>query len=1149
MRAPLLLLAASLHFALPSRAAPPLLEIPHGQLGIPGNRVLPNFLLGLSLTYADAGAAYRGEYSAGTEYDGYFNPRMCYRYARNGYFSISKPADALRACGGDSFSGSLLNWASMSKLDLLRLALTGGDRAIDERGQTVLQRAWLPDGAFHPDFYAHPVRFPRKSITDPKAVTPYGGGAVYITSCRNRIVFGRAVTGASCDSEAAKNLGAFDVRVQVCEKADSQSRPALCVKYKGGFKPEGAIQENSGRMRIGVMGYLTDFGKEDRNLYGAALRAPLSSGAEWDSETGILGTGGAINYINLMGRSAPGRAGAYKAGDPGAELFYESLRYLQGRAPSPGVPAVASDDGLAVWNSREDPRTASCQAASIAMIGHASFELDRYVPGNSESAREDAARPSDRFNGTFDVMAATRRVGELEGLDRLDLRGDGPDGAGSYYLAGAAWWAHSNAVRKDSSLGVATLALELEVPAKQASPLYLASKYGSSTGLFSGADPRAIAPAVRQLLAAGRYPHGEIPAQAVAGRSYVVQASYDRANSSGTLRRYGLSAGTAASSTAPDWDAAQAMPAAEERKIYTLADDGTTVEFRHDALPETEGLDKDTVDYLRGARTREIGQPNGVFRRRTGILGDIVHSVPMLVGAPSASVQAADYAKFYAAASKRRSAVYVGANDGMLHAFDADTGAEMFAYVPNALLPALHELTRPGYIHRAYVDGSPGHGEALVNGKWRTVLVSGMGTGARGVFALDITDPSHFGSGLGALWEFTERDDPSIGHVRSAPQIAKFQVGTKSGQPVFRHFAVVASGFNNYEAKASADAARGALFLLSLDKPTGDPWELDVNYYKLVTPISDAGKANALAPPGFALSANGSVRYAYAGDLQGNLWRFDFSGKPSSWQKAVGPGNKNAPLFVARDAAGRRQPISHAPRVVYAPGSGYIVLFGTGSFIENADADPASFGPQSFYGIRDSTRKPAVLVAGRDDLVQRVLAGQGPYTVTGEALLFEGANARKGWYFDYPNARQQGERAAATPLLASGTLIADTLSPGTDACKAPTVRTYVVDAVSGLAYTTDGNAASGQQTGDIVRSEVYLSALMLDLGMVADTREPTGGAMATRTVGIVRMGVRGKLEAPLQVKVKVPTRRVSWREVANWQELHEKARRPGRKGK
>ena len=285
------------------------------------------------------------------------------------------------------------------------------------------------------------------------------------------------------------------------------------------------------------------------------------------------------------------------------------------------------------------------------------------------------------------------------------------------------------------------------------------------TGFFSAADPHALVPSVRELFAAARLPKGEIVAGGASAADYIVQASYDRQQSSGNLRRYGVARGKDGEisiATVPAWDAAQVLPSPSTRKIYTSVYDsdgrGAMVEFRWASLPQAQralfdiagdGAGEARVDFLRGDRSRETGNAGGIFRRRSSALGDIVRSIPAIAGAPSASVQGAGYVNFHASARKRRAAVYVGANDGMLHAFDAASGVELFAYVPAALHSSLADLTTPGYVHRPYVDASAGRGEALVGGKWRTVLASGMGMGARGVFALDVTDPANFSEGWG----------------------------------------------------------------------------------------------------------------------------------------------------------------------------------------------------------------------------------------------------------------------------------------------------------------------------------------------------------------------------------------------------------------
>lgn len=630
---------------------------------------------------------------------------------------------------------------------------------------------------------------------------------------------------------------------------------------------------------------------------------------------------------------------------------------------------------------------------------------------------------------------------------------------------------------------------------------------------------------------------GRQPGRQAAGNGLLIESSFEATGWSGALsvRALAIGAGGAIEIGAtPLWEAGALLGAgaAAQRHIYTLVrTPDRTLPFTWEGLPAAERawLDADgqgaaRLAYLRGERGGEIGQPGGVFRRRAGILGDAPRGVPLLVGAPSVAGQGPGYAAFHQRYKARAGAIYLGANDGMLHAFAARDGAELFAYVPNALLPALAQLSEPDYRHRPYVDASAGQGEALVGGAWRSVLVSGMGMGARGVFALDISDPQAFG---GALWEFSGTDDPAIGHVGAAPQVAKLQVGSARGVPQYRYFAVVPSGVNNYGTGTGRTDAGGALFLLALDKPATERWKEGANYYKLDAPAAQPTQANALAAPALVAGADGSTRYAYAGDLQGRLWRFDFSGKPPYSSHAV---------FTARDDDGRRQPITEAPRVVFAPGGGHLVLFGTGKLIEDADLEPSGFAAQSFYAVRDPSD-----AAGRADLARRTLSGDTDVVVKGDEFAYSGAGAKQGWYFDFPQSRTDGERLAASAVLAGGAVFVTSIVPGRVACAAPATRTYALDTLSGFAFNAAGVAVSDAATGTLTHAAPGTLPLLLELGAVTGARGATGGAGAVRTIGVLHLNGDAAAPTAEQIAIHLPARRLSWREIANWQELHDAA--------
>ncbi|MES2317715.1 MAG: PilC/PilY family type IV pilus protein [Pseudomonadota bacterium] len=1183
----------ALMFAATAAAAPPL-EVPYGQLR--QAPYPPNFLLNLALTVDDAGAAYRDKYASGVDYAGYFDPGLCYSYPlksagnapqqpdldpRTGYFSPLKAADARHGCGGDSFSGNLMNWASASTLDLLRYGLTGGDRVIDEKGLTVLQRAWLPDGAAHADFYAHPVYFPRKWIgaADAAAATPFRAGTLFIVSCRNRILFSATSKGSSCDAPrfgagnkrlvSDKYFGEFNVRVSVCGATDSAARPGLCQSYGSAFKPQGAMQQAAPGMRIGVMSYLS--ASTEPAPYGGALRVALGDiGAEFEPASGVARTPGAIDVVNRLGRSNPARTGSYAVGDPGAELYYEALRYLQARPPSVAAPG-ATDDGLPVADSRADPVLAACQRNIIATIGHPAFAGDRTVPGNTLALAGDTARDADTFAGPrFDVMQAARRVGEFEADPARKLGNPAPradllhldtlgDGAGSFYLAGAAYWAHVNPVRPDKAIKVDSFSLELGAGAKAgSSALYLAAKYGAfddrnadgnpfinsgewsqdgavPTHFYPALRPQAVADAVRALFAGAGPLRAEIAGPAALWRTreeaFIIQTSAGRAS----VRRHALAVsadGDVSIAANAAWDAAERLAGKPEaRKIYTLADGAVpaTLPFDWASLPaglrkllDADGRGEARTAYLRGERRRELGQSGGWFRKRDGVLGDVVHSVPLIVGAPPASVTGDGHEAYRKQAGGRGTTVYVGANDGMLHAFAAADGAELFAYVPRALVAALAGSADPAFLARPFVDGSAGQGDALINGRWRTVLVSGMGMGARGVFALDISAPAAFDQGMGALWEFTDKDDPAIGFVHAAPQIVKLNTAPPGKLPVYRYFAIVPSAINSLAADGN-----GALFLLALDKPAAQKWQAGVNYYRIATTGANAAQPNALSAPGLVTAADGSATLAYAGDLQGRLWRFDLAATSARL------------LFSARDDNGRAQPIVHAPKPVFAPGGGYLVLFGTGKLIEQADLLPASFSPQSMYAIHDRLKDP---VGSRNALARRTLSGTASYAVAGERIDYFAPDAKRGWYADFPNSGGDGERAAASPATFGGTVLFDTVLPGADPCARPGARLYVLDALNGMVAGADGASGPAFVTGERAASSDLLPALLMELSVATGQRDATGSATATRSFTVIRgAAAKGAASKAHKVSVRFAARRMGWREVANWQELHDAA--------
>ncbi len=553
--------------------------------------------------------------------------------------------------------------------------------------------------------------------------------------------------------------------------------------------------------------------------------------------------------------------------------------------------------------------------------------------------------------------------------------------------------------------------------------------------------------------------------------SKVYQARFNSNDWSGQLLSYPIDFNGNISPT-PDWDSGQRIntQAPASRQILTWNTDPVAasagVPFAWASLSTAQQTALDTnsakandgkgaarLAWLRGDATDE-GTSAGKFRRRpVSKLGDIVNSNPQYVGAPSAGYWQNNYAQFRQNHISREPVIYVGANDGMLHAFrasGADAGKELFAYMPSSVYGKISHLTDQAYSHRYYVDGTPAVGDAIVNSSWSTVLVGGLGAGGQGLFALDVTDPTAVDEASApskVLWEFTDADDADLGFTFGQPQIVQMANG--------KWAVIVSNGYNNkngdLEDTHQSATGRAALFILFLDRTPGSrTWTLGTHYVKLVTSAGSTARPNGLANPFPAdVDADGKVDYIYAGDLEGNLWKFDVSSiSPGSWAIA----NGGSPLFQAVDPSGNPQPITSSVEVMRHPLGGYLVLFGTGSYIEPADPSPP-YQRQSFYGIWDK----GATVAGRTSLTQQtVLAervvGSSVVRVTSDNLVDWGT--KRGWYLDFPQAgtplAETGERVVYAPQIRFGRVVFPTLIPSTSPCdKGGTSWLMELDAVSG----------------------------------------------------------------------------------------------------
>ena len=550
-----------------------------------------------------------------------------------------------------------------------------------------------------------------------------------------------------------------------------------------------------------------------------------------------------------------------------------------------------------------------------------------------------------------------------------------------------------------------------------------------------------------------------------------------------------------------------------------------------------DGLGSDRVDFLRG-------QAVAGFRVRNNKLGDIIHSSPLFVGSPQAGYLDADYATFASAMRDRDPVIYVGANDGMLHGFNAETGAEVIAYVPSPVYPQLSRLTHPDYgqtllPHRFLVDGSPMAADVEVSGNWMTLLAGGLNSGGQGYYALDISDPSAFAeTGSAAantlLWEFTDEDDADLGYTYNQPlvnydtwqsaQIAKMNNG--------RWAVIVGNGYNNTEADGNASATgHAALFVIYVDGGVDGTWSA-TDYTKIDTGAGSVETPNGLATPKpIDIDGDGDVDIAYAGDLQGNLWKFDLTdAAASNWSADA--------LYAAVDSAGNAQPITTAVMALHHPKGGFVVGFGTGKYLELADL--SSVEPQTLYGIWDSSLSGSVspVSGGRANLVEQTVlavttAYNTDYRVTSnKAVDF---STKKGWFMDLPTS---GERVGYNPIVRDRRFVFVTLVPDVDPCAAGgsgwvMELDYVTGSrLPGSPFDVNGDSAVSNldlvdYSADGETHQVPASGVSLDIGIPTT---PTVIGRDQRTEFKVISGSTGDLATLLEGKSAV-SGRLSWKQI------------------
>jgi hypothetical protein len=475
------------------------------------------------------------------------------------------------------------------------------------------------------------------------------------------------------------------------------------------------------------------------------------------------------------------------------------------------------------------------------------------------------------------------------------------------------------------------------------------------------------------------------------GYELVYKTDYEKINWTGNVHAYPVSASGTVNTSADFWsDGANSVinqQSYTSRIIVTMnGSSGVPFEWANLSAAQQTALGTATtgpqiLNFVRGDRSNET--PNGAnFRARAATLGDILHSRP------------------YYLANNGNPVLFVGANDGMLHAIDARTngGSELWAYVPSMLIPNLKNLTVTPYVHTYFVDGGLNVGNVTINSAARTVLVSELGAGGQGLFALDITNPiptSENTAAANALWEITNTtingvastSYANLGYTYGTPVIAK----ANTGQSVV----VIGNGYN----------ATGASTLYVIDAGSG----------ALIKAITTSGAPNGgLSSPGcYDANGDGTIDYCYAGDIDGKLWKFDLSSaSAASWSAKL--------LYTTSPA----QAITMAPSITAHPNGGVMLNFGTGRVF--ATADSTDVGTYYAYGIWDYPPLPNGTTAPSTLLTQTLQEndysfGTSPNVTTTRARVVTTSNTPNwavnlGWQVALPTA---GERIVSDTVFTS----------------------------------------------------------------------------------------------------------------------------------
>lgn len=484
-----------------------------------------------------------------------------------------------------------------------------------------------------------------------------------------------------------------------------------------------------------------------------------------------------------------------------------------------------------------------------------------------------------------------------------------------------------------------------------------------------------------------------------------------------------------------------------------------------------------------------------------GLLGDVLNADPayfsyqdlgyskLPTSGPDSG--ASSYAQYVEDGKSRTPMIYVGANDGMLHGLDALTGAETMAFLPAAIYrdwndannngvdddgPANQEnkllnLTDPNYVHRYFVDGSAGVWDAYNGSSWGSYLVGALGRGGRSVYAIDVTDTVYTANDV--QWEFTH---PDLGYTYGKPIVARLANN--------EWYAIFPNGLDSKNDQAS-------IFIVNIHNAS--------DYYELKTNVGSPAVPNGMMTVQVKINAQRTVTDIYAGDMRGNLWKFDVYDEGAGTAQFPSVGTK---LFTAGDGTtGTPQAITGGISIGKHPdGLGSLVFFGTGKYFETQDNiyNGASV-PQadSFYAVLDNG-SATNLTRGNLQAQAFSMVGGNRQSST-NTVAYTGSD--KGWYIDLKDgATKRGERVISQPVLYGNRIIFVSIIPLSGASCGGEGSSYLNELNALHGGMLSNPVLDTNNDGRVDGSDSQISSLKLT-GLSSDPSIISGGDRDYKVIG------------------------------------------------